>query len=813
MVNMIDTRRKRKKYQPYQRKKSYATVWLIIIMIGAWYLLLGKDLLPANPQAVMDEITDTTQKESTAYNSLCMQANIAKILSYTLIQNKSLYTSLVQDEIWYNKYYDELESELGFTYLKKENALKPITYREVAELLNSVLGEGYGINIDASEDNLSKNISLNKFIEVYTNALKHTGKGISLEYMEMVIIATPANNETLGAWKVATDVGVYGFEGLIIDPLKNYTVRAIIKDKEILCITDIMSKESTIKQCYVVKVEGKTAELQVNNIKVTYGNEVLESKEEGTLCDITVKDNVIIKYELQQNKNTDTLIRVTADYIELEKAGRFTYDYVKVYDKTPEGKWNSLEQLPCGVEIEYISKDNKINSIQVVNSNDQENIRVVLAAPDREDYIHENVMLISEEAYDMVYNGKTTLLNKEDTWAAKDFEWVKDASTIKFIPKTDSTLKILSLKKQEINPKYKGTLEITKQGEGFSIVNDLGIEDYIAGVIPSEMPTSYGLEATKVQAVAARTYALANKKTSKYITYGAQIDDTTDSQVYNNVAADEVAYEAAKSTQGEVLLSNGYIISSKFYATSCGYTANYGEVWATGETFPTNTPSYLISKQQYLGDKVVNNMTDEKEAYKFFTLDPSEVDAFDKESPWFRWQTKVTSEELEKLINAAVNKITKNYPNLVKVLDEDQTWKAKEIDSVGRIKDLEVKKRGQGGNIMELVIVGDKHIVKVSTEYLIRSLFSTTDEQSLTITRADTTEVKGMSLLPSAFFSMDITYDNENYINTLTLYGGGFGHGVGMSQDGVKGMATRGYTYREILRHYYPQIEIKREEA
>ncbi|MDF2878835.1 MAG: SpoIID/LytB domain protein, partial [Clostridia bacterium] len=51
------------------------------------------------------------------------------------------------------------------------------------------------------------------------------------------------------------------------------------------------------------------------------------------------------------------------------------------------------------------------------------------------------------------------------------------------------------------------------------------------------------------------------------------------------------------------------------------------------------------------------------------------------------------------------------------------------------------------------------------------------------------------------------------YINTLTLYGGGFGHGVGMSQDGVKGMATRGYTYREILRHYYPQIEIKSQEA
>jgi len=783
-------------------------------MSGLWYMLLGKDIIPNHLPAMQTSNKPLNGaaksiEEPVTHDSLCMQANIAKILAYTLIEKKSLYLSLMQDEIWYNKYYDALENELNFTYLKKENALKSITYAQITELLNAVLGAGYGINIDASPENLNKSISLNKFIEVYTNALKHTGKGILLDTMDIVIIATPANNETLGAWKVATDVGEYGFEGLILDPLKNKTVRAVIKDKEILCITQVISNDSVIKQCYVLKVEGKTADLQVNNIKVTYDNVVLSAKDEGTLCNVTIKDNKIISYELQQNKNTDTLIKVAEKYIELKKAGRLYYDYIKVYDTRKEGNYSALEQLPCGIEVEYICKDNKINSIQVIKDNKDDKIRVLLSTKENDDYKHDNVQLISTEEYNMLYNGKTTVLSKEQLWDAKAFAWSKDASTIKFIPKEDSTLKILTLEKQGNNPKYKGTIEVTKEDGAFNVVNELLVEDYIAGVIPSEMPTSYGIEATKVQAVAARTYALSSKRTSKYIRYGAQIDDTTDSQVYNNVEADEVAYKAAKETQGEILLSNGHSISSKFYATSCGYTANFGEVWATGGTFPTNTPSYLVSRQQYLGDKLASNMTDEKEAYKFLTLKPAQVDAFDKDSPWFRWQTKLTGKELEALINPAIRKLSANYPDLVKVLNEDKTWGTREIDSVGNIKDLEVKKRGQGGNIMEFVIIGDKQIAKVSTEYLIRSLFSTTDQGNLNITRADTTEVKGMSLLPSAFFSMDISYNNENGIKSITLYGGGFGHGVGMSQDGVKGMATRGYTYREILKHYYPQVEIK----
>ena len=65
-----------------------------------------------------------------------------------------------------------------------------------------------------------------------------------------------------------------------------------------------------------------------------------------------------------------------------------------------------------------------------------------------------------------------------------------------------------------------------------------------------------------------------------------------------------------------------------------------------------------------------------------------------------------------------------------------------------------------------------------------------------------------MSLLPSAFFAPDITYNNQEQLKQIVLYGGGFGHGVGMSQDGVRGMAEMGYTYDVILKHFYKNVEI-----
>ena len=94
---------------------------------------------------------------------------------------------------------------------------------------------------------------------------------------------------------------------------------------------------------------------------------------------------------------------------------------------------------------------------------------------------------------------------------------------------------------------------------------------------------------------------------------------------------------------------------------------------------------------------------------------------------------------------------------------------------------------------------------------MIRKLFSSNENQGLTVIRSDGTQVHEMNLLPSAFFTIEEEKDQEEKIKNITLLGGGNGHGVGLSQDGAKGMAERGYRYDEILEHYYKNCEIVKE--
>lgn len=822
-ANILMQRKSKRKTRYYRENHSSIKIVVILFVIGMLYILKGEELkkiipfekLAANLQQVTsinkqetDVLAENTQSKGT-YTMTCTQANIVKILAYTLLDNTDEIEEK-ENEIWYKKYYDRLQEEKGFNFLKIEDALKPLTYQQLGEVLDQALGEGFSLNVQVDEKYKNKAVSLNQFIKIYQSALNSTGKSIQLGNTDLVLIATPADSQELGAWRAATDIGEYNFEGLVIDPLVGKTITAIVKDKQILGIEKIVSNKSTIKKCYVADIDDTNATLQIGTIKLSYQNEVLTKEQEGTICDITIEEGKIIEYKLQSNKNIDTLLRVTDDYIELEEGGRFKYDQVMIYDFTKENTYKKLDQIASGTQVEYINKDNKIESLNIMSRDKNDQVRVLISNEKLGEYLHKEVSLISDEEYDIYYNGKQITLTKNENWNAQEFKWQEGCNKITFVPKTDSYIKILSTFRQNVNPKYKGKLEIYKEDdEKYLIVNCLSMDDYVAAVISSEMPSSYGLEAAKVQAIAARSFAKIQQNSSNYLYYGAQLDDSTNTQVYNNIHPSDITYQASKETSGKVLMHNGNIINSKFFSTSCGYTANFGEVWASGEVFPTNTPVYLVSRQQYVGDRLVNNLSSEKDAYTFFKLTDKDINAFDNHSPWFRWTTVLNSEEINDIMNTSIGRLQKLYPERIKVLSSSNKWENIVVDTVGNIKDIQVKKRGQGGNIMELIIVSEKHTVKVTTEYVIRNLLSATGDTNVVITRMDGSKVSHLTMLPSAFFSMDIAYDNNNNLKKLTIYGGGFGHGVGMSQEGVKGMIDRGYTYREILSHYYPQASIE----
>lgn len=129
-------------------------------------------------------------------------------------------------------------------------------------------------------------------------------------------------------------------------------------------------------------------------------------------------------------------------------------------------------------------------------------------------------------------------------------------------------------------PSYRGYFEIRSHGQSSLIlVNIVDIEDYLKQVIASEMPVSFGLEPLKAQAVTARTYAVKEFFNNKFKKYGFDLDDTINTQVYNNLDENEIINEAIEETKGKILKNGDKPSATFFYSTSGGYSSSSEESW------------------------------------------------------------------------------------------------------------------------------------------------------------------------------------------------------------------------------------------
>lgn len=155
-------------------------------------------------------------------------------------------------------------------------------------------------------------------------------------------------------------------------------------------------------------------------------------------------------------------------------------------------------------------------------------------------------------------------------------------------------------------------------------IEELALEDYIIGVVASEMPADFEMEALKAQALAARTYALSHLLTpsSDKPDNGADVDDTVQYQVYKN--KDELKKQwgkdfewkyqkiskAVKETAGEIITHNGTPITATFFSTSNGYTENAEEYWinqipylkSVESPWDKNSPEYISEKKMTVAD-------------------------------------------------------------------------------------------------------------------------------------------------------------------------------------------------------------------
>lgn len=126
---------------------------------------------------------------------------------------------------------------------------------------------------------------------------------------------------------------------------------------------------------------------------------------------------------------------------------------------------------------------------------------------------------------------------------------------------------------------YRGDIIIYNIQGTLTIVNSLPLEEYLLGVVPSEMPSKWNFEAHKAQAIAARSYALANL--NKHGSHGYDLKDTPHDQAYGGASSETPqTTRAVLVTKGEVLTYNNKIIPAYYHASAGGHTISAGEVWA-----------------------------------------------------------------------------------------------------------------------------------------------------------------------------------------------------------------------------------------
>ncbi len=344
--------------------------------------------------------------------------------------------------------------------------------------------------------------------------------------------------------------------------------------------------------------------------------------------------------------------------------------------------------------------------------------------------------------------------------------------------------------------RFRGALQLIGEGGGVTAVNRLPLEEYLLSVISSEMSATSSEELLKAHAVISRSWLIAQQQKSRalkeerqtyrslfrigeeyirwfdredHLHYDVCADDHC--QRYQGIqkATARPVYNAVQATRGEVLMYGEHICDARF-SKCCGGVSEYFEnVWE-----PVCHP-YLQAVYDAPGPALPADLTTEANSARWVQSRPevfcntrdtrilSEVlNDYDRETPdFFRWEVCYGREELSALLRERL-----------------------EVD-FGEVTGLIPLERGASGRIIRLKIEGTKRNLVIGKELLIRKALS-------------------RSHLYSSAFTVEQTAEG------FRLRGAGWGHGVGLCQIGAAVMSSRGYSYREILAHYFPGSRIEK---
>ena len=327
-------------------------------------------------------------------------------------------------------------------------------------------------------------------------------------------------------------------------------------------------------------------------------------------------------------------------------------------------------------------------------------------------------------------------------------------------------------------------------------INILPVEDYLTSVISSEMKPTASREFLRAHAVISRSWVLAQLRspyhkadTAKPITNDHILNRIIkwydhDQHTLFDVCADDhcqryqgrtriisaAAQAAVKDTFGQTLVSEGHLCDARFSKCCGGITEEFETCWQD-----EHKPYLVALRDSSINEGALPDLTVEENARQWILSEPKSfcnsadgnilsesLNGYDLEThDFYRWTVEYTTAQISDI------------------------FRRKSGLDIGDLVDLRPVKRGPSGRIYELEIEGTKQTVTIGKELEIRRTLSE-------------------SHLFSSAFVIEKTQDG------FTLKGAGWGHGVGLCQIGAAVMAAKGYTYREILQHYYPHTTLGR---
>lgn len=558
------------------------------------------------------------------------------------------------------------------------------------------------------------------------------------------------------------------------------------------------------------------------------------------VADIVLTDGQVTEITLKKEKINGRVLGADESGIEIEGYGRLSlaedYKGYRLYDSL---QMCTAKDLLFGYSFtDFCVENGEICGILMVKEEAMEYIRVLLKSDDYAEALHDGPRITSDTDFTVVY-GAYDDLKRESHAAGEEIEFGGDSgyfegSRVWVIPDVlTGKITVAGLERSQGTPSYRGRLELLNTGDGIAVINEVLLEEYLYSVVPSEMPAGYPAEALKAQAICARTYAYGHMEHAGYPQYGAHVDDSTSYQVYNNILEQESTTTAVKETYGQLLFTEeGGLAGTYYYSTSCGVGSD-ANVWKTEaakeitylhakalsrtamEQLLTAAPGDMTTEADDTpgggaaetdaaagGDMadVGTALQDEDTFADFITS--KNPDDFECGESWYRWSYEVEELDPDHMLEALQKRYAAN--NKLVLTWKDGEYVSEEIKKLGKLQDIYVEKRGAGGVADELVIEAKEGTYKVISEHNIRYVLNDGESK---VRRQDGSKVASPNLLPSGFFVITVGKENGNVVG-YTLTGGGFGHGVGMSQNGAKSMANVGYTAEEILRFFYENCSL-----